>query len=168
MNATVDPDLLKLVQQHVNTLKTDVEVLTFEVQEDKERVSHALKDISTSLEELEARVVSVQREQEVMKRKQSDADARVSSVEHEQEVVKQVQSSLSKRVDSLQSSVDTRVANVEHEQEVMKEEQSSLSDKMKDVQQRVAGVEDKLSSPTLQENRGKCACIWGDESMQLI
>jgi len=138
MNATVDPDLLKLVQQHVNTLKTDVEVLAFEVQEDKEQVSQALKDISTSLEQLEARVVSV---------------------EHGQEVMKQEQSSLSKRVDALQSSVDTRVVNVQREQEVMKEEQSSLSDKIKDVQQRVAGVEDKLSSFTLQENRGKCACI---------
>ena len=75
-------------------------------------------------------------------------DTRVANVEHEQEVVKQKQ-----------SDVDTRVANVEHEQEVMKQEQSSLSDKMKDVQQRVAGVEDKLSSSTLQGNRGKCAYI---------
>ena len=32
----MDPDLLKLVQHHVNSLKTDVEQLTFEVQEDKE------------------------------------------------------------------------------------------------------------------------------------
>ena len=52
MNATMDPDLLKLVQQHVHDLKTDVETLTFEVQEDRERVSLALKEISSSLAEL--------------------------------------------------------------------------------------------------------------------
>ncbi|KAJ7375992.1 hypothetical protein OS493_037544 [Desmophyllum pertusum] len=59
MNPTVDPDLLTLVQQHVNTLRTDVDQLTFEVQEDRERVSRALNDISTSLDELEARIASV-------------------------------------------------------------------------------------------------------------
>lgn len=130
MNATVDPDLLKLVQQHVNTLETDVEELTFEVQEDKERVSQALKAMLTSLAELDARIESVEREQEVMKQKQG---------------------SLSKTVDFLQCDV------------VMKQEQSLLSNKLdslcsdvEDVQQRVELVEDKLSSSTLQENRGKC------------
>ena len=88
MNATVDPDLLKLIQRHVHTLRTDVEQLTFEVQKDKERVSKALNNISISLEELEERVASVQREQEVMKQKQSalsnemeDVHQRVARVE---------------------------------------------------------------------------------------
>jgi len=145
MNATVDPDLLKLVQQHVNTLKTDVEQLTFEVQEDKKRVTQALKDILTSLEELEARVASVQ---------------------HEQEVMKQKQSLLSKTVDALQSDVDTRVVSVQHEQEVMKQEQSSLSIKVdamqtdletlkllqqEDVQRRVTHMEKQRSSQSCPE-----------------
>ena len=110
MNATVDPELLKLVQQHVNTLKTDVEQLTFEVQEDRERVLQALKDISTRLEELEASVASVQREQDILK---------------------QEQSSLTEKMDCLHTDVE-------------------------DVPQRLARVEDKLSSATLPENRGKC------------
>ena len=42
MNTTVDRDLLKLVQQHVNALETDVEQLTFEVQEERKRVSQVL------------------------------------------------------------------------------------------------------------------------------
>ena len=53
MNATVDPDLLKVV----NDLKTNVEQLSFEVQEDRERVSHSLenmsKEIKTRLDILE-------------------------------------------------------------------------------------------------------------------
>ena len=129
MNATVDPDLLKLVQQHVNTLKTDVEELTFEVQEDKERVSQALKDMSTSLAELDARIESVEREQEVMKQKQG---------------------SLSKIVDFLQSDVVMK-----QEQSLLSNKLDSLCSDLEDVQQRVELVEDKLSS-TLPENRGKC------------
>lgn len=127
MNATVDPDLLKLVQQHVNTVETDVEQLTFEVQEDKERVSQALKDMSTSLAELEARIVSVEREQEVMKQKQG---------------------SLSKTVDFLQSDVVMK-----QEQTLLSNKLDSLCSDVEDVQQRVELVEDKLIS-TLQENRG--------------
>ncbi|KAJ7376002.1 hypothetical protein OS493_037554 [Desmophyllum pertusum] len=58
-------------RHHVNTLRTDVDQLTFEVQEDRERVTLALNDISTSLEELEIRMESMQCEQEVMKQEQS-------------------------------------------------------------------------------------------------
>ncbi len=114
MNTTMDPDLLKLVQQHVNTLKTEVEQLRFEVQEDRDRVLRAVMDISTRLEELEERVVSVQLEQEVMK---------------------QEQSSQTKKMDCFQTDMDTT-----HVQ-------------LKDVQQRVAHVEEQLSS--VIEHRGK-------------
>lgn len=107
MKATMDPDLLKLVQQHVNTLKAEVEQLTFEVEGDRDRVLQALKDITTRLEELEDRVTSVQREQDIIKQE------------------------LSKRMDCLHTDVE-------------------------DVQQRVARVEDKLSSATVLENQGKC------------
>ena len=92
MNATVDPDLLKLVQQHVNTLKRNVDQMTFEVREDRERVSQALNDISTRLEELEARVASLEREQEVIKLEQS---------------------SLSKNVDTLKTSTQVQFKSLE-------------------------------------------------------
>ncbi|KAJ7375990.1 hypothetical protein OS493_037542 [Desmophyllum pertusum] len=121
MNATMDPDLLKLVQHNVNTLRTDVDQLTFEVQEDRERVSRALNDMSTSLDELEARIASMQCEQEVMKQ------------EH---------SSLSNKVDALQTDMET-------EQEDVK----LLKSQQEDVQQRVAHVEDQLSSAFFQESR---------------
>ena len=62
MNATMDPDLLKLVQQHLNTLKTEVKQLTIELQEDREQVSQPLKDISTRVGELETRVMNMQLE----------------------------------------------------------------------------------------------------------
>ena len=56
MNATMDPDLLKLVQQHVHDIMTDVEKLTFEVQEDRERVSLILAEILSNLKEMKTRL----------------------------------------------------------------------------------------------------------------
>ena len=106
MNATVDRDLLKLVRQHVNTLKRNAEQLTFEVQEDRERVSQALKDISTSLEELKARVASLGREQKVIKLEQSSLSKKMDTLE----TSTQVQFECLK---SQQENVQQRVAHVE-------------------------------------------------------
>ena len=86
MNATMDPDLLKLVQQHVHDLMTDVEKLTFEVQEDRERFSLAL---ASNLEEMETRLDRMQVEQEAIKRDLSQkiecVETRVSQLENQGE-----------------------------------------------------------------------------------
>ena len=85
----MDPDLLKLVQQHVHDLMRDVEKLTFEVQEDRERVSLALSEVSSNLEEMETRLDRMQVEQEAIKRDHSQEieclKLRVSLVEHQGE-----------------------------------------------------------------------------------
>ena len=85
MNATMDPDLLKLVQEHVHDLKTDVETLTFEVQEDRERVSLALNEISSSLAELETRFEKVQsslsQKMDVLHIDMEDVQQRVAQLE---------------------------------------------------------------------------------------
>ncbi|KAL9974418.1 hypothetical protein ACROYT_G011445 [Oculina patagonica] len=86
MNATVDPDLLKLVQQHVNTLKTEVAQSKFEVEGLREQVIQVLANIFICLEALKARVDSMQCEQDIMK---------------------QEQSLLSKKMDTLQTDHDT-------------------------------------------------------------
>lgn len=110
MKANVDPELLKLVQQHVDTLTTDVKQMTFEVQEDRKLVLQKLMASTIWQKELEGKVESVQRALEV---------------------VKQDHSLLLKTVDALQSTVDTRVVSEQHEQKFVKEEQSSLLKKGK-------------------------------------
>ena len=109
MNPTVDPVLLKLVQQHVNVLKTDVDQMTLELKEDKERVLQALEDISMSLEELEARVTSVQ---------------------HEQEVMKQEQSSLSNKMDSLETSTQVQLKSLKCQQEDVQQRVANVEEKL--------------------------------------
>ena len=62
MNVTMDPDLLKLVQQHVHDLMTDVEKLTFKVQEDRERVSLALEEMETRLDRMQVEQEAINRD----------------------------------------------------------------------------------------------------------
>lgn len=109
MNATVDSDLLKLVRQHVNVLKTDVDQMTLELKEDKERISQVLNDISKSLEELEARVASVQHEQEVMKQEQISISDKLVSLETDMDSTQMELKSLK----SQQEDVQQRVTHVE-------------------------------------------------------
>ena len=82
MNATMDPDLLNLAQQHVHDLMTDVEKLTFEVKEDRER-------FLSNLEEVETRLDRTQVEQEAIKRDLSQkiecVEQRVSRLENQGE-----------------------------------------------------------------------------------
>ena len=106
MNPTVDPDLLKLVQQYVNVLKTDVDQMTLEQKKDKERVLQALEDISTRLEELEARVASLGCEQKVIKLEQSSLLKKMDALETSTQVHL-------KSFKSQHEDVQQRVANVE-------------------------------------------------------
>ena len=89
MNATLDPDLFKLVQQHVRDLMTDVEKLTFEVQEDRERFSLALAEVLSNLEEMETRLDRMQLAQEATQRDLSQkierVEQRVSLLENQGE-----------------------------------------------------------------------------------
>ena len=102
MNATVDPDLLRLVQHHVIALSNDAEALAFEVKEDRHRVLKALREIFTKLEKLEKRVTSVECEQEVIKENQSSLSNKVDALH----------TSL-KGIESQQGDVQRRVAHVE-------------------------------------------------------
>ena len=61
MNATVDPDLVKAVQQHAIALKNDVDTQAFEKEELRQQCHTVVLNIITALEELEKRVSSLER-----------------------------------------------------------------------------------------------------------
>ena len=63
MNATVDPDLVKAVQQELVALKNDIDKLAFEKEEEREQLQTALQNAVGHLKELEKRVSKVEREQ---------------------------------------------------------------------------------------------------------
>lgn len=74
MNASLDPVLLQMVQQHVNKLIADVNKMVFEVDCDRERVKNALQDVAADVKELEKRISAVET-------KQIGTDERIGTLE---------------------------------------------------------------------------------------
>ncbi|XP_078364809.1 uncharacterized protein LOC144649228 [Oculina patagonica] len=169
MNATIDPNLVKTVQQDVDALKNDVDKLTFEEEENRENLRKALQDAVTDLEELQNRVSVVEHEQEVFKQDQRSLCETIKTTQGQIRGLKSEQEDLQQGFHHLGEHLDTRLATVEEEQDVIKQEQqvikqdhNELCDKVnttqgqisvlqsdqEDVQQRVCYLED-------QQNRNK-------------
>ena len=66
MNATVDPDLVKAVQQDFVALKNDVDKLAFEKEEERQQLQTALLCIITAVEKLDRRVSKIEEDQQLM------------------------------------------------------------------------------------------------------
>ena len=118
MNTPVDPALLQLVQQHLNTLETDVDNLAFEVEDDRKKVKEALQ-LQTRVSKLEQGVKRLQNDQSAL-------DGRFKSLKSDQEGIKC----------SLQCARD--------EHSVMGETVQSLNLGQENLQQRVTQVEEQL------------------------
>ena len=88
MNASLDPALLQMVQQHVNKLIADVDKMEFEVDCDRETVTNALQDVAADVKELEKRISAVET-------KQIGTDERIETVaQRVTQVEEQLQSSV--------------------------------------------------------------------------
>ena len=106
MNATVDPDLVKTVQQDVNALKNDVDKMVFEEDVNREKVKKALHDSQLVLEELRERVAIVEHEQEVIRQEQEvirqDLCGKVNTAQDQISELKSEQGDVQRRVTSLE------------------------------------------------------------------
>ena len=60
MNSPVDPALLQLVDQKINSLQDDVNLMSVEVEEEKARVQQELQNIATLLEEMKLSVQNLE------------------------------------------------------------------------------------------------------------
>ena len=107
MNATIDPDLVKTVQQDVNALKNDMDKTVFEEELNRENVKKALHDSQLVLEELRESVAIIEHEQEVIKQ--------------EHEVIKQDQRSLCEKV----KHTEEQISEIKSEQEDMEQRVAS-------------------------------------------
>ena len=73
MSATIDPELLELVQEHVNQLSTDVNKMKFENQEEMNNLWLVIKHIHEKLQvEHEKRFEKLERAQDVLQTNQDD------------------------------------------------------------------------------------------------
>ena len=89
INATIDPDLVKAVQQDLITLKNDVDKLAFEKEEERAQLKTALHDAVGDLEELEKRVFKVEQEQQLLTAKVQDQKNELHELKTEQANVQQ-------------------------------------------------------------------------------
>ena len=96
MSATVDPELLELVQEHVNQLSTDVNKMKFENQGEINNLWLVVKNIHEKLQvEHEKRFEKLERAQDVLQTNQDDLHDEIDAA-HQQ------QSSTAVKVDRLQ------------------------------------------------------------------
>jgi len=175
MNATIDPDLVKTVQQQVNALRNDMDQMAFEEEVNRENVKKALHDSQLVLKELWERVAMVEREQGVIKQDQSSlcdkvntTQDQISELKSEQENVQQCVAYLGEHLDKQVAIAEREQGIIKQEQEVIKQNQSSLCDKVnttqdqisqlkseqEDVQRRVTCLEDQQKSQQPQINYG--------------
>ena len=175
MNATIDPDLVKTVQQDVNALKNDVDKMAFEEEVNRENVKKALHDCQLVLEELRERIAIVEHEQEVIKQDQRSLCEKVNHTEEQISELKSEQEDVQQRVAYLGEHLGKQVAIAVREQDIIKQEQqdirqdqSSLCGKVntahgqicelkseqEDVQRRVTSLEDQQKSNQPQINYG--------------
>ena len=79
MNATVDSDLANLIQQHVNSLKDDVNKLVFDREEEveaKKKMERALENILINVKELDEQVANVDSKVDENRRQMNEMKAK--------------------------------------------------------------------------------------------
>jgi len=169
VNITVDPDVVKTVQQDVNALKSDIDKMAFEGEMNRESVKKALHDCQEVLEELRERVAIVQHEQQVIKQGQTSLCAKMNTTQDQMTELKFAQEDVQQRVaylgDDLSKHVATAVREqdmVKKEQEGIKQNQSSLCDKVNTTQAQISelkseheGVERRVTSLEDQQKSNK-------------
>jgi chromosome segregation ATPase len=99
MNTGVDSELVKVLQEHVRKLLSDVATMSFESQEQinnvKEMLTNIQLDFEKRLQQLEQEQVILQHEQGILQREQG-------ILQHEQGILKKRQNNVEQRVTSLE------------------------------------------------------------------
>ena len=92
MNSPVDPVLLQLVQQNLNSLQDEVKNMSADCEEEKTKVQTALQNCASVLEDLKQRVIrletgqqNIERQAELTKNRVGDLEDRVTVVEAKHE-----------------------------------------------------------------------------------
>ena len=137
MSATVDPELLELVQGHVNQLSTDLDKMKFENQEEMNNLWLVVKNIHEKLQvEHKKRFEKLQRAQDVLQTNQDD--------------LHQEQSSIAVKVNNLATEQD----NLHHEIHALHQGQSSTAVKVDQINIRQEAVQQRVAALESHSNCG--------------
>ena len=114
MNATIDPDLQKTVQQDLYELKNDIDQMAFEEEVSREKIKKALHDSQLVLEELREQVVKVEQEQEFIKQDQSYLCDKVKTTQDQMSELKSEHEYVQRRVTSLEDQQKSNQPQINH------------------------------------------------------
>ncbi|XP_028414763.1 LOW QUALITY PROTEIN: uncharacterized protein LOC114537853 [Dendronephthya gigantea] len=148
MNASIDSELVKVMQEHVTKLSSDVNKMAFESQEELCNLKEILENTHENLQNCEKRVKNMELTQDTMKQELSYTAANVSQLKTEQEVLQQELSSTIDKVDQL--TID---------QEVLQEEQSFISARVEMHQVRHEAIQQRV---TKLEGRQNISYVFSD------
>ena len=113
MTATIDPDLVKAVQQDLIALKNGVDNLTSKVDDNEQKLQRALQDAVTAFEELARRVSQIEEDQQVMKQSQYSLTAEFKCTQDELSQLQKEKEDMERRVTNLEhqnSSSNTKIS----------------------------------------------------------
>ena len=113
MTATIDPDLVKAVQQDLIALKNGVDNLTSKVDDNEQKLQRALQDAVTAFEELARRVSQIEEDQQVMKQSQYSLTAEFKCTQDELSQLQKEKNDMERRVTNLEyqnSSSNTKIS----------------------------------------------------------
>ncbi|XP_028414766.1 uncharacterized protein LOC114537856 [Dendronephthya gigantea] len=99
MNASIDSELVKVMQEHVTKLSSDVNKMAFESQEELCNLKETLENIHENLQNCEKRVKQMELTLDTMQDELSSTIDEVQQLKTKQEVLQEEQSSISVRVD---------------------------------------------------------------------
>lgn len=112
MTATIDPDLIKAVQQDLIALKNGVDNLTSKVDDNEQKLQGALQDAVTVFE-LARRVSQIEEDQQVMKQSQYSLTAEFKCTQDELSQLQKEKEDMERRVTNLEhqnSSSNTKIS----------------------------------------------------------
>jgi hypothetical protein len=95
MNTGVDSELVKVVQEHVRKLSSDVATMSFESQEQINNVKGMLTNIQLDFEK---RVQQLEHKQAILQREQDILQHEQGILQHEQVILKKRQNNVEQRV----------------------------------------------------------------------
>ncbi len=130
MNATIDSELVKVVQEHVCKLSNEVEKMAFENQEERNDVKISLDNIQLYLRGFEKRVENVEQKVDTLQHQHRSTSVQLDDLQ-------QQQSSTTAKLD--QQAINQEVLHQEHASTTVKMDHLSRSHEA--VQQRVAELE---------------------------
>ena len=112
MTATIDPDLVKAVQQDLIALKNGVDNLTSKVDDNEQKLQGALQDAVTVFE-LARRVSQIEEDQQVMKQSQYSLTAEFKCTQDELSQLQKEKEDMERCVTNLEhqnSSSNTKIS----------------------------------------------------------